>query len=223
MTMRIGLFGGTFNPIHMGHIQVAQKVHRSFSLDEILFVPSALPPHKEPGDIVDVKDRLEMIYQALKPYPGFEISDVELKRPGPSYTIDTIRYFKRIMDKKSTLYLLLGLDAFLDIDTWKSYADLFLLVPFIVIMRAYEKRHGAVGGIKTIEDYLNTKVSGGYQFSASHSRFSHKEKQPVFVFNTTPIDISSTDIRRLIHQGDSIKQMVPAVVENFIKRKGLYL
>ena len=88
--MRIGLFGGTFNPIHMGHVQVAQKVHRSFSLDKMLFIPSALPPHKEPGDIVDVKDRLEMIHQALKPYPGFEISDVELKRPGPSYTIDTV-------------------------------------------------------------------------------------------------------------------------------------
>lgn len=221
--MHIGLFGGTFNPIHLGHIQVALKVNQMFSLDKILFIPSALPPHKKPGDIVDVKDRLEMIHQALIPYPGFEISDVELKRPGPSYTIDTVRHFKRIIDKKSTLYLLLGLDAFLDIDTWKSYADLFLLIPFIVIMRKDERKNGKVGGIKTIEGHLESKVSDGYEYSASRSRFSHEEKQPVFVFNTSPIDISSTDIRRLIHKGDSIKQMVPEVVEDFIKRKGLYL
>ena len=221
--MHIGLFGGTFNPIHMGHIQVALKVNRTFSLDKILFIPSALPPHKKPGDIVDVKDRLEMIHQALIPYPDFEISDVELKRPGPSYTIDTVRYFKRIINKQSTLYLLLGLDAFLDIDTWKSYADLFSLTPFIVIMRKDKRKNGTVGGLKTIEDHLKSKVSDGYQYSASGSRFSHEEKQPVFVFNTPPIDISSTDIRRLIHKGKSIKQMVPEVVENFIKRKGLYL
>lgn len=221
--MRIGLFGGTFNPIHMGHIQVALKVNRSYSLDKILFIPSALPPHKEPGDVVDVKDRLGMISQALIPYPGFEISDVELKRPGPSYTIDTIRHFKRIMDKNTTLYLLLGLDAFLEIDTWKSYSDLFLLVPFIVIMRTCGRQGGAVYGRKTLEDYLKSRVSGDYKYSPPRSCFSHEEKQPVFIFNVTPIDISSTDIRRLIQKGDSIKRMVPDVVENFIKRKGLYL
>ncbi len=221
--MRLGLFGGTFNPIHTGHIQVALKVSESFALDKILFIPSALPPHKAPGDVVNVQDRLAMIHQALIPYPGFEISDVELKRPGPSYTIDTVRYFKRVIDKNSTIFLLLGLDAFLDIDTWKSYADLFLLVPFIVILRSCEKTHRAVDDRKIIEGYLKGKVSGDYQYSASRSCFSHKEKQPVFIFNTTPIDISSTDIRQLIHKGESIKQMVPDVVENFIKRKGLYL
>jgi nicotinate-nucleotide adenylyltransferase len=223
MNMRLGLFGGTFNPIHMGHIQAALKVSRSFALDKILFIPSALPPHKAPGDVVNVEDRLEMIHQALIPYPGFEISDVELKRPGPSYTIDTVRYFKRVIDEDSTVFLLLGLDAFLDIDTWKSYANLFLLVPFIVIMRSCEKINGAVEGRKTIESYLKAKVSDDYQYSASHSCFSHQEKQPVFVFNITPIDISSTDIRQLVHKGDSIGHKVPGGVENFIKRKGLYL
>jgi len=221
--MRIGLFGGTFNPIHMGHIQVALTVNKTFSLNKILFIPSALPPHKEPGDVVDVKDRLEMIHRALITYPGFEISDVELKRPGPSYTIDTVRHFKRIMDENTTLYLLLGLDAFLEIDTWKSYSDLFLMVPFIVIKRTCDKQNDAGYGWKTLEEFLKSRVSGGYKYSAPRSCFSHEEKQPIFLFNVTPIDISSTDIRRLIKKGKSIERMVPDVVENFIKNKGLYL
>lgn len=221
--MRIGLFGGTFNPIHKGHIQVALKVNRTFSLDKILFIPSALPPHKEPGDVVDVKDRLEMIHQALMPYSGFDISDVEIKRPGPSYTIDTVRYFRRIMDDNTNLYLLLGLDAFLEIDTWKSYADLFILIPFIVIMRTCERQSGAANGKNAIEDYLKSRVSDGYQYSPQRSCFSHENKHPVFILDVAPIDISSTDIRRLVHKGDSIERMVPDVVENFIKRKGLYL
>lgn len=221
--MRIGLFGGTFNPIHRGHIEVALRVKKAYTLDKIWFVPSALPPHKQLGDIVDVEDRLEMIQQALRPYPDFQVSDVELKRPGPSYTIDTVRYFKRFIDDKSSLFLLLGLDAFLDIDTWRSYLDLFLLVPFIVIVRACGGKKEVVDATKTVTAYLESKVSGGYQYSVSRACFSHGDKQPVFIFETPPIDISSTDIRRLIHSKASIKQMVPAVVERFIRRKGLYL
>jgi nicotinate-nucleotide adenylyltransferase len=223
MMMRIGLFGGTFNPIHMGHIQVALKVNKTFSLDKILFIPSALPPHKEPGDVVDVKNRLEMIHRALIPYPGFEISDVELKRPGPSYTIDTVRHFKRIMDEGTTLYLLLGLDAFLEIDTWKSYSHLFLMTPFIVIMRTCDKQNDAGYGWKILEEFLKSRVSGGYKYSELRSCFSHEKKQPIFLFNVAPIDISSTNIRQRIKKGKSIERMVPDVVENFIKNKGLYL
>ena len=221
--MRIGLFGGTFNPIHMGHIQVVLKVIKRFSLDKILFIPSALPPHKEPGDVVNVKDRLEMIHRALSGYPGLDISDVELKRPGPSYTIDTIRHFKGIMDEDTALYLLLGLDAFLEIDTWKSYSDLFIMVPFIVMMRSCNRQNEAGYGWKSLEEFLKSRVSTGYHYTALRSCFSHEKKQPVFIFNVTPIDISSTDIRRRIKKGKSIKQMVPDVVDSFIKNKGLYL
>jgi nicotinate-nucleotide adenylyltransferase len=188
-----------------------------------LFVPSALPPHKKPGNIVDVKDRLEMLRLALEPYPDFAVSEVELKRPGPSYTIDTVRHFQHIIGNGSTLFLILGLDAFLDIDTWKSYADLFTLIPFIVVMRRYEKKTEIADATTTIAACLASKVSDGYQYSVSRACFSHPNRQPVCIFNTSPIDISSTDIRRLVHAGDSIKQMVPDVVEEFIKRKGLYL
>ncbi len=91
--MRIGLFGGTFNPIHLGHIQVVHEVQEGFALERIILIPSALPPHKEPGGVADARDRMEMIRLAIADYPDFMVSDVELKRSGPSYTIDTVRHF----------------------------------------------------------------------------------------------------------------------------------
>jgi nicotinate-nucleotide adenylyltransferase len=221
--MRIGLFGGTFNPIHMGHIQVALQTKEAFALNKIFFIPSALPPHKEPGDVVDAMDRLEMIRLSLSMDPDFIVSDVELKRSGPSYTIDTVQHFKSVLGEDTALYLILGLDAFLEIDTWKSYMDLFLMVPFIVISRKCEGQDDDVLFRKTLGDYLKARVSDGYKYSDSIRCFLHEKKQSVFIFDIVPIDISSTHIRRLVENGRSIKPLVPDTVEDFIKSKGLYL
>jgi nicotinate-nucleotide adenylyltransferase len=220
---RIGLFGGTFNPIHLGHIQVVQEVKKEFGLDKIFIIPSALPPHKEPDGLVDAGDRIEMIRLSFLNHPDFSVSDVELNRSGPSYTIDTVRHFKSILSKDAELFLILGLDAFLEIDTWKSYKDLFLLIPFIVMSRGTDGKNGRVFGRKTVGDYLKSKISEGYTLSASQSSYIHKKKQPVYVFDVTPIDISSTKIRKVIKNGNPIKSLVPEVVEAFIKNKGLYL
>ncbi|MBU4209797.1 MAG: nicotinate (nicotinamide) nucleotide adenylyltransferase, partial [Proteobacteria bacterium] len=135
----IGLFGGTFNPIHVGHLRAIQDVQNRFALDKCYLIPAALPPHKEPGDVVDAKYRLEMIRLAVSEYSdrlnSVIISDVELKRSGPSYTVDTVNHFKSILPYNSRLYFILGIDAFLEIDTWKSYSDLFYLTAFIVMAR----------------------------------------------------------------------------------------
>jgi nicotinate-nucleotide adenylyltransferase len=220
---RIGLFGGTFNPIHLGHIQVIQEVKQGFGLDKIFIIPSALPPHKEPDGLVDAGDRIEMIRLAFLNHPDFSVSDVELNRSGPSYTIDTVRHFKAILHEDAELFLILGLDAFLEIDTWKSYKDLFLLIPFIVMSRGTDGKNGRVFGRKTVGDYLKSKISEGYTLSASQSSYIHKKKQPVYVFDVTPINISSTKIRKVIKNRNPIKSLVPEVVEAFIKNKGLYL
>ena len=220
---RIGLFGGTFNPIHLGHIQVIQEVKKGFGLDKIFIIPSALPPHKEADGLVDAGDRIEMIRLSFSNRPDFEVSDVELNRSGPSYTIDTVRHFKSTLPQGSELFLILGLDAFLEIDTWKSYKDLFLLIPFIVMSRSIDGEDGRVFWRKTVEDYLKSKISQGYTLSASQSSYIHKEKQPVHIFDVTPIDISSTKIRTLIKKRSSIKSLVPEIVDAFIKNKGLYL
>lgn len=219
----IGLFGGTFNPIHLGHIQVVQEVKKGFGLDKIFIIPSALPPHKEPDGLVDAGDRVEMIRLSFSNHPDFAVSDIELKRSGPSYTIDTVRHFKSILPEDTRLFLILGLDAFLEIDTWKSYKDLFLLIPFIVMSRITSGEEVGVFERKTFENYLKSKISEGYNISDSQSSYIHEEKQPVFVFDVTPVDISSTKIRKLIKTGRPIKSLIPEIVEAFIKSKGLYL
>ncbi len=173
--------------------------------------------------MVDAENRLEMIRLAFSDDPNFMISDVELKRSGPSYTIDTIRHFKSISPENTELYLIVGLDAFLEINTWKSYDDLFLLIPFIVMSRIINKENSTKLEWKSLKNYLQSKISKGYTFSSTQSTFIHDKKQPVCVFNVTPVDISSTTIRKRIKEGRSIKGLVPHIVEDFIKTKGLYL
>ncbi|MEJ2657847.1 MAG: nicotinate-nucleotide adenylyltransferase [Desulfobacterales bacterium] len=219
----IGLFGGTFNPVHLGHVRVIREVKTGFGLDEILIIPSALPPHKKPGNVINAEDRLEMIRLAFLKDPDFVISDVELKRQGPSYTIDTVRYFTSIFSKNTKLYLIVGLDAFLEIDTWRSYKDLFLLIPFIVMSRSVKGKNSEQTEWKSLGNYLRCRISEGYKFSASQSAYVHEKQQPVFVFDVSRVDISSTTIREHIKKGISIKRLVPEVIEDFIKTKGLYL
>ena len=220
--MRIGLFGGTFNPIHSGHLKAAKEVKKGFALDRISFIPSALPPHKEPEGVVNPHDRMEMIRLAVADDSDFSISDVEQKRSGPSYTIDTVSYFKSVLPKDAKLYLIVGLDALLEMDTWKAYMDLFLLIPFIVMARPVPGCHDPSLMWKTLENYLKTKISDGYQFSPSLPGCVHPDKQPVFLFDFKPLDISSTKIRERIAKGRSIHRLVPEKVADYIKTKGLY-
>ena len=219
----IGLFGGTFNPIHLGHVRVIREVKSGFDLDEILIIPTALPPHKKSENVVAAKDRLEMIRLTFLNEPDYVISDVELKRSGPSYTIDTVRYFTAIMPEITRLYLIVGLDAFLEIDTWKSYKELFQLIPFIVMFRTLGTKDDQTSGSESVGHYLRSRISEGYTFSALQSAYVHDKKQPVFVFDVSPVDISSTLIREYIKKGTSIKHLVPEIVEDFIKTKGLYI
>ena len=132
---KIGIFGGTFNPIHNGHLIVGRDVRRGFSLDIVCLIPAAVPPHKESKDVAKAEYRLAMTRLAVEGDLDFSVSDVELKRSGPSYTIDTIAHFESILPDDSELFFIVGMDAFLDIETWKSYKDLFQEVPFIVMSR----------------------------------------------------------------------------------------
>ena len=220
---RIGLFGGTFNPVHMGHVQVIREVKEKFGLDKIFLIPSAFPPHKETEGIIDGLDRIEMIRLAFSDDPDFVVSDVELKRSGFSYTIDTVRHFKSIFPENTKLFFIVGLDAFLEVDTWKSYKDLFLLIPFIVMSRSATGQRDTVLQWKHLGSYIKSKISDEYRHSASRSCYIHDVKQPVFLFEVTPVEISSTEIRERIRKGRTIKSLVPEPVEDLIKAKGLYL
>jgi nicotinate-nucleotide adenylyltransferase len=220
--MRIGLFGGTFNPIHRGHLWAASEVRKEFNLDQVSLIPAALPPHKTPGMVADADDRLEMIRLAITDLPGLTVSDVELNRPGPSYTIDTVRHFKKALAKDSRIFLIMGLDAFLEIDAWKSYSELLKQIAFIVMARPNADYPDADQGWKILEDYLNSTLKADYEFLNERGCYISEGSQPIYPVNIDAMDISSTKIRECIKTKKTVENLVPLAVADFIQSKGLY-
>lgn len=218
----IGLFGGTFDPVHFGHLTVAEDVKKTFDLEAVYFIPAAQPPHKLSLPKATAKDRMEMLKRAVSDYSGFIVSDVELRRTGPSFTVDTIRHFKEGFSRKRELLFILGLDAFLEVDTWKSYKTLFQLSPFVVIPRPGIGL--SAGGIdpKDIEGFIRENISDGYRLSLNNQCFTHDAFQPIYVCGTRLVDISSTTIRERIRQALPVDDMVPKSVEAYIHQQGLY-
>ncbi len=222
--LRIGLFGGTFNPIHRGHIQVAKDVLHGYQLTSIHFIPSALPPHKTEGILATAADRYEMARSALADEPAFRLSDIEIQRSGPSFTVDTLRHFKISQPNGTQLFFIVGLDAFLEIHTWKSFRQLFDLAAFIVMARPQgPKPH--LGMKEQTEQYARERISDAYSLSVSaHGDILvHPQKQAIYLAPVTPVDISSSRIREMTRQGQSIRRWVAPSVAAYIERKGLYL
>lgn len=217
--MRVGLFGGTFDPIHLGHIQVATEIKKSFDLDQLYMIPSAIPPHKKRQGVADAQDRLNMTRIAVSNREGFLVSDVELSRSGPSYTIDTIDHFRRVFPKNTPIFLILGMDAFLEIDTWMSYSKLFQRLPLIIMSRPGTEHVS----FQQLTTYIQDKISKNYQFQQNKNRFVHQTKQPINLVTVTPYDISSTSIRNLIFQKKPTQDLIPEEIEHYIKKKGLYV
>lgn len=213
--MRLGVFGGTFNPIHVGHLRAVIEVQETFTLDRLLLIPSANPPHKGAEDIAAAEDRLQMVRLAVQGLPSLEASDVELARAGPSYTIETLQYFHNYFGPESVIHFVVGVDAFSEITTWKSYHQLFATAHFIVMTRP-----GST--LNNLERFIHTHISRDYQYDTTASRYSHPRWCSIFCLNITHLDISATQIREWIRRGRSIRFLVPATVEAFIKTKGLY-
>ena len=219
--MRLGLYGGTFNPIHRGHTQVAKDVLRHFQLSHIHFLPSALPPHKPRGGIATAADRYEMARMAVAGETALSVSDVEFRRAGPSYTIDTLRHFKAAGAPGLRLFFLIGLDAFLEIHTWKSYGDMFELAAFIVMARPHSQDRASAWQA-TVIDYTRQWLGGEYALSSAGNALIHPQKRPIYLAMVTPMPISSSQIREMVRQGRSIQEWVAPPVAAYIESKGLY-
>ena len=200
--MRIGLFGGTFNPVHIGHLRAALEVVEKFPLDECYLVPAAIPPHKAAGDMVDANIRYDMICRAV---------------------VDTVRLFGEKLSDTDRLYLIVGLDAFLELDTWKSYRTLLKSVAFIVMSRPERGLERSSERWQALSDFLCHVISDEYIGSEERSVFSHPQLMSIHVINVTMLDISSSKIRELIRNGCSARYLLPAEVLDIVYSRGLYV
>ena len=207
---KIGLFGGTFNPVHLGHLRGAEEIREAFGLQEVIFIPAAHPPHKMTEEIIQAHHRLEMVKRATRKNPQFSTSDVELKRPGKSYSIDTIRYFRKKV--KDSLYFILGRDAFVEIETWKDFQNLFSLCNFIIMARP--------GLIQAFP--LPGALAPSFRYDQGAPGWVHGSGNMIFFKEINLLDISSTRVRELVEKGGSIKYLVPPEVEAYIEKHGLY-
>ncbi len=231
--MNVGLFGGTFNPIHQGHIEVICHVKSTFNLETIHLIPSSTPPHKTSLNLATAKDRFEMVKKAVTAIPGFVVSDIEFTRGGKSFSIDTIRHFINTTDKGIKLHFIMGSDAFFDINTWKNSIEIFRLTYIIVMLRAGDTRD-----LNDIELFLQNMISPFYKASPSGNSIIHQyldsncenseNSQPshnfktVHICNVPEISISSTMIREKIKNNQSITGLVPPSIESIIYEKKLY-
>ena len=209
--MAIGIFGGTFDPVHVGHLRAAEEIRESFGLEKVFFVPAYIPPHKRGRRIADVDQRVEMLKIAVRNNSGLRLSELEIKRGGVSYSIDTIETFEK---RYGQIYFIVGLDAFLEIDTWHRYEELFFHADFIIMLRPMERDISASG-------ILPEAVKGRVK-RIDDTTLLHSSGRKICLKRVTQLDISSTRIREASRQNKSIRYLVPDRVEKFINQRGLY-
>jgi nicotinate-nucleotide adenylyltransferase len=212
--MRIGIFGGTFNPIHLGHLRAAGEVRKKFKLDIIYFIPCNKPPHKTSDELLPPEVRLKLLKDAIKAYPYFQCSDIEIKRGGKSYSIDTIKDFINQGIKGEQLYFILGNDAFAEIKTWKNYRKLIELCNIIIM-----KRPGARG--LSIKKNLPLDLFKTLRYNKKDKCYETKTGTRIFSTGIRGLKISSTMVRKLIRENKSVRYLVPDNVIEYIKKKNI--
>jgi nicotinate-nucleotide adenylyltransferase len=216
--MKVGIFGGTFNPIHYGHLRAAEEVRERLGFDRILFVPSGNPPLKM-ADKTDALHRFEMVRLALADSKYFQLSDIEYRLSGKSYTVKTIESLKNT-DPCTEFSLILGIDAFLDIPNWWHPQELIALADFVVISRpGFVFMNLGISPYMKIERGVLNRIDDE---KSETYRTKLKSGRIATLLRLTPIGISSTEVRRLVRQGRSIKYLLPADVQSYIITKKLY-
>jgi len=213
--MKIGILGGTFNPIHNAHLRIAEEARDHFGLDRVIFIPAATPPHKPQVDELSFASRIEMVRLAVADNPCFSVSDLEGVRGGCSYSIDTLRGL-RLEFPDDELFFIIGADSFNDIATWREYGAIFALCNVVCMQRP-----GST--FESLAKALPVAIGREFCYHESAKKLSHSSGHGVYALDGVLLDISSSHIRSLVRGGRSIRYLVPDAVEHYIKGQRLYI
>jgi nicotinate-nucleotide adenylyltransferase len=211
----------------LGHLRGAEEIREAFGLQQVIFIPAAIPPHKVAGEVIEAKHRFEMVRLAIAANPFFSITDIELSRPEKSYSIDTIRYLRERYQE--AFFFILGRDAFVEIETWKEFRHLFSLCNFIVMTRpGFQKtlftsvRVPACRSGRDSDSPLPEALVPVFRYDQEVKGWIHTSGYTLCFKEITILDISSTKVRELIERGESVRYLVPGEVEVYIQKNRLY-
>jgi nicotinate-nucleotide adenylyltransferase len=199
---KIGIFGGTFDPLHLGHLRVAAVIQNEFELDKVIFIPARVPPHKEEPN-VSAKDRYKMVEAAIKGQTAWEISDIELNRAGKSFTLDTLKSLQEQEGEDTALYYIMGADAMKIFPTWHEPLEIMQIVKNLLVV----SRPGF--DFYEVEKFLSVEP---------FAKFRNK----VQLVPMNSIDVSASAIRQVLNKKEDISELLPAAVIEYIKENDLY-
>ncbi len=217
---RIGLLGGTFNPVHNGHLLIAGQAQRTLALDRVIFIPSGTPPHKSGESLAPARHRLSMVQRAVAGLPDFAVSDVEATAPATSYTIDTVQTLRATV--KGKLWFIIGLDAFLEIAEWKSAGDVLASINFLVLSRPHVpfSRVASLTLFPPPPPLHLERLDEGHQQRLDHVIGPHTT---ITFLRIDPCDVSSSDVRERIRKGADVTDWLPPPVHSYIIAHNLYV
>ena len=215
MVSKVGVLGGTFDPVHVGHLRIAEEAVELLGLDYCIFLPAWIPPHKPEMKIVPFEHRWRMLELATGDNPRFILSDLEKRLAGKSYTVISLKHLRKEFSYSTEIYFLMGVDAFLEIHTWRQYQKLFELASITIV-----RRPGFT--YQAISEQVRTRISPEYRWNPHQFCFDHPKLYPIVLLPTTNLDISATELRQLIKEGRSIRYLVPDNVLKYINYYGLY-
>jgi nicotinate-nucleotide adenylyltransferase len=210
---RTAVFGGSFNPIHYGHLLLADDLLEILSLDRVLFVPAKHPPHKDPTRLAPPEERLAMVRLATQGHPGFEVSDIELTRPGPSFTVDTLAALAR---PGQMLFLIVGSETFLDLLSWREPRRVAQLARLVIVPRVGSPFDTESDAAQKVLREIG--VDGGFS-TVDGGRIPERG---VIVSRAASMPISASELRRRVREGRSLAFRLPPAVAEYIRARGLY-
>jgi len=219
--MRLGLLGGSFNPIHRCHLSIAQSALQLLHLDRILFIPTGDPPHKQPGTLAAAQHRYRMVQLAIQDVPEFTFTDVEIRRSGKSYSIDTVRAIQQEYGPAATLFFIIGLDAFLELPTWKEAESLLKSCHFVVISRP-SATFLDLASIPLFHHLPKATLVALDAARQDQAEVAITNGQLLTFLRLPPCNVSASEIRARVHEDRPLANLLPPLVESYILREGLY-